>query len=308
MISLIKYGIFIITLLLLISTLFNLISLSIIFVIITIFIIWAVIYGQKFLNGYKNNSYKFFIDNYYKHLVEGDDLNYINYGYWKDNPINLKGASDNLCKLLYTKGDFQGKILDVGCGTGEQIKYWKTLNENLHIEGIDLDEHVVNLAKKKNLNVSVGNATQLKFKDETFDAVVCLESAFHYKTREKFLKEAYRVLKKDGKLIIADIILNDKKQNFYNKIFKNLFNKTFNITKENLISIKEFEKQLKNIGFKCEIEDITDHTFKPFYRYFFNNIKTTIFSDIIFRGGSYYINSLCEGTTCYKYVLAVCKK
>jgi ubiquinone/menaquinone biosynthesis C-methylase UbiE len=49
------------------------------------------------------------------------------------------------------------------------------------------------------------NATTLEFDDESFDNIICVEASHHFDTREKFLKEARRVLVDGGHLVMSDI-------------------------------------------------------------------------------------------------------
>ena len=50
------------------------------------------------------------------------------------------------------------------------------------------------------------DAARLGFPGEHFDAVMCVEAAFHFDTRTAFLSEAHRVLKPGGTLISTDML------------------------------------------------------------------------------------------------------
>ena len=188
------------------------------------------------------------------------------------------------------------------------------------IDAIDISKVSIKKAKKINTNEDItfdtGNACTLKFNDDTYDRVVSLESAFHYDPRTDFLKESYRILKKGGKLVIADILYNnDDIIDVFNVVNRNAFGKLFDIPESNKIGIDEFKKQLEEVGFKVKIEDITDKTFKPYYNYFFKNtccpdnftLPSWVYN-LLRIGCGFYVNTICGGTNGFKYVIAVCEK
>ncbi|OGY18500.1 MAG: hypothetical protein A3F04_02010 [Candidatus Chisholmbacteria bacterium RIFCSPHIGHO2_12_FULL_49_9] len=83
----------------------------------------------------------------------------------------------------------QGKVLDVGCGENFLIKAWGN--------GIGVD-----IYPWKGVNL-ICDSTTLPFHREVFDTVTFLACLNHIPNRKAALKEAYRVLKPGGKLIIT---------------------------------------------------------------------------------------------------------
>jgi erythromycin 3''-O-methyltransferase len=251
--------------------------------------------------------------------VQNTNNNFMNYGYWNTANMTLLEANKELCEYIYQIGEMKNskKILDVGCGYAEQDIYWSSKTEG-NIQCIDLDNNIISDAKKniteKNLDkkiyACVGNACNLTFGNEMFDTVISLESAFHYKPRIKFLQEAYRVLEKDGKLVIADILINNKKVSILNALSRLGFINIFDIPVENQITKEEYITQLTGIGFKVELHDITEYTFKPYYKYFFRNAKSLSYNikNMVARGFDIFLNNLCNGTDGFRYIVAVCKK
>jgi len=134
--------------------------------------------------------------------------------------------------LVYVKeGD---KVLDIGCGNGRLYELLK--EKNVEYVGVDNSEKLIEIAKNKfsifNFQFSkpqfiVADALDLPFfKDEEFNAVFMLAVLPHIPSKElqlKVLKNAYRVLKKNGSLFLTCWNLFQPKLFFANLIrrFKN---------------------------------------------------------------------------------------
>ena len=104
------------------------------------------------------------------------------------------------------------KILDVATGTGDvAIEMTKRLNPT-QIIGLDISKEMLEVGKKKikkrNLSeiieMEVGDSENLRFEDNTFDAITVAFGVRNFENLEKGIAEMNRVLKKDGKLIVLE--------------------------------------------------------------------------------------------------------
>lgn len=94
-------------------------------------------------------------------------------------------------------------VLDVGCADGIFTNVILNSTKAKRIIGLDVVKTSIEWAKKhwsknKKMKFVVGDAHNLKFKDNTFDAVYCLEALEHVVNPEKVLREFKRVMKKGG--------------------------------------------------------------------------------------------------------------
>ena len=94
-----------------------------------------------------------------------------------------------------------GHILDVGCGTGELLKYFK--DRGWHAEGIEPADVARNFAiKKYHLDIYPENKLA-EFKKEKFDIISMWHVLEHVYDLNMRLEQLKRILKSNGHLIIA---------------------------------------------------------------------------------------------------------
>jgi ubiquinone/menaquinone biosynthesis C-methylase UbiE len=103
-----------------------------------------------------------------------------------------------------------GRVLDLGCGAGHlsfaSAPYSETVVAyDLSPEMIEIVDREARQRKHNNLSVQRGQVEELPFEDRTFDWVVTRYSAHHWNEVRRALREARRVLKPDGTLIIIDV-------------------------------------------------------------------------------------------------------
>ena len=117
------------------------------------------------------------------------------------------------------------KILDAGCGNGRAFPFF--VRKNCQVFGIDRSKNLVKIAREKFPDSKIFCEKMEEnwdfFEPEFFDAIWsiasfhCLEKNF---AREKFLQNAHRVLKKNGKIAISVWNLNQKKFRKFRRFFR----------------------------------------------------------------------------------------
>ena len=95
-----------------------------------------------------------------------------------------------------------GNLLEIGCGNGKNLTY----RENIVRKGIDFVPNFVKLCIGRGLDVSLGNAIDLQFPEESFDNCISIAVFHHLSSEErriKALREMFRVLKTGGSGLVV---------------------------------------------------------------------------------------------------------
>jgi len=108
-------------------------------------------------------------------------------------------------------------ILDLCCGTGNQIKLLSK-NGFSNLSCLDISDSMLEIAKRGNSSIKIykEDATNTNFDDASFDVVI-LSFAIHEKdrnTQQALMNEAYRIIKKDGLMLVVDYVFDNETTKF----------------------------------------------------------------------------------------------
>ena len=98
-----------------------------------------------------------------------------------------------------------GKVADLGCGGGYNIRRMLEMSAKAKFIGLDISDVSVKKAQKvnkaeigKRVKVIRGSAEKLPFRDNSIDLITAFETVFFWKDTEKAFSEICRSLVKDG--------------------------------------------------------------------------------------------------------------
>lgn len=135
---------------------------------------------------------------------------------WRKKVVELSGCPKD------------GRILDCATGTGDlAIEFKRQLGPKANVIGMDFCKEMLDLApqKAKDLGLEVtfeeGDILNLKYPDQTFDAVSVAYGIRNVEDTQKGIEEMWRVLKPKGKVLILETgesqSLTNKPVAFYTK-------------------------------------------------------------------------------------------
>ena len=171
-------------------------------------------FGKEFFDGDRNYGYGGF--NYHPKFWQPVVPDFINY--W-----NL---------------DDSKSLLDVGCAKGFMLYDLKLKIPGLKIQGIDISKYAIENSKEDvRKYLSVANATNLPFPDNSFDVVISINTIHNLDEENcgKALKEISRVSKKNS-FITVDAYRNDIERE---QMFK------WNLTAKTIMSVEKWKEFFK---------------------------------------------------------------
>jgi len=197
---------------------------------------------------YSNWLYKLFC---YNHISLG-----MHHGFWEKTTKNRHVAMLNENRYIAVAGKIKKGmlVLDAGCGVGGsaiqiacefQARVTGISNDTVQIRSAQINatkHHVNNL-----VDFQVQDYTHTTFPLAFFDVVYAIESVCHAYPKERFLREAYRLLKPSGRLVIADGYAAHNPKTTQERTIVTLFENAFAIPK--LITGEKMSKEIEAAGF-----------------------------------------------------------
>lgn len=135
-------------------------------------------------------------------------------------PMGFMNLTTNLCDLqrslayrsigLMEVREAQ-KVLDIACGRGMTSYMIRRMHPSSNVTGLDLLPENIQIGRnlfgsQPGLEYTQGDATNLPFPDGSYDRIHCLEAAFHFPNRDRFLAESARVLRAGGRMVVIDFV------------------------------------------------------------------------------------------------------
>ena len=108
--------------------------------------------------------------------------------------------------VMYLPYRRRGRLLEVGCGSGNMLKAMADLG--WQVEGIDLDPVAVEKSRSKGLEVRTGCLEDRRYPEDYFDAITMSHLIEHVHDPLELLRACHRILKPRGSLVVVTPNIN----------------------------------------------------------------------------------------------------
>jgi SAM-dependent methyltransferase len=154
--------------------------------------------------------------------LRGEEVLFLNYAYEEEPPMRIPLAPgdepNRACVQLYhhvaTQVELRGKnVLEVSCGHGGGASYLRRTLQPKNYTALDLNPTGIRFCRQRHqvdgLSFVQGDAQNLPFETNSFDAVINVEASHCYPSLPRFLAEVARVLRPGGTFHYADFRFAD---------------------------------------------------------------------------------------------------
>jgi len=264
---------------------------------------------------------------HYKKWWKLDESLAVHYGFWNSKTKSFTEALQNTNYYLAETTNIKpgDRILDAGCGVGGSA-FFLARQYHAKVTGVTLSEKQLNFSRKKLEDLKLKEYVYFRqedyghttFQDNTFDVIWAIESITSSPDKPQFAKEAYRLLKPDGKLIIADYFSTKIKRDKFNWLEK--WQQCWSMA--SFLDLDNYVKIFDENGFRLsKSENVTKNIFpsaKRMYRSYlmgalpsilYNSVhNTSRFAKTHYKSGKYQYKALNASLWEYQVLLFERKK
>lgn len=229
------------------------------------------------------------IDYYYKECHDDYEVAWelqkhygFHYGYYDETARKHVDSVANMNRVLAEKAEIKEgeKVCDCGCGIGGS-GIWLFQNKKASTTGVNISTFHLDIArsliKRLGLEQQVAfieaDYTKTELPSGTFDVVWAIEAVCYADDKSKFIEEAYRLLRSNGRLIVSDGFkcresLDARSQKIFDRM-----NKGWRVP--DLATMEGFKQTLHEQGFtNIKMDDVTSHVLRSSKRLYWCGLLT----------------------------------
>ena len=112
-------------------------------------------------------------------------------------------------------------VLDVGCGTGNQVVANRTAAPHARFVGVDQSLGMLLQARPKASDIALvrADAAALPFAAESFDFIYCQYAFHHFDAKARMLHDVFRVLRPSGRFVLRNLCPHESEDWLYYEYF-----------------------------------------------------------------------------------------